>query len=128
LSFGDVGLLPESTYNYFIKAVDQAGNTSAPSITASAATNPEAKNSSVKGAVSSPSEGTISAGTVSTVVNGFKKTYALTSKGNYLITDLSSGTYSIKFSAPGFDSKTESVVVGENQTITKNIQLMKKEG
>jgi subtilisin family serine protease len=127
-SFGDTGLAASTTYSYFVKARDAAGNVSTSSNTASATTQPPppAVIGNITGTVSSSAGGVLTGAKISLTVNGSKKTDVTNSLGVYTITNLPAGTYSLKFSAQRYITQTVSVTVTANTTVTKNITLQKR--
>jgi chitodextrinase len=125
-SFGDTGLSASTTYSYFVKARNAAGNVSAASNTASAATQaPPSTTGNITGTVYSSAGGVVGGAKISLTVGGSRKTYVTTSLGVYTISNLTTGTYKLSFSARGYTSQSASVTVAANTTVTKNITLVK---
>lgn len=126
-TFGDTSLTPSTTYSYYVKARDAAGNLSGASNTVSATTQaPPSNLGNITGTVSSSAGGVVAGTKISLTVNGSKKTYVTTSLGVYTITNLPAGIYTLKFSATKYISQTVSVTVTANTTVTKNITLQKR--
>ncbi|MDZ7586370.1 MAG: fibronectin type III domain-containing protein, partial [Patescibacteria group bacterium] len=74
-SYGEADLLPATTYSYYVKAFDGAGNVSPSSNTATATTHsPAISPGSIKGVVSSSLGGALGGVKVSVTVSGAKKT------------------------------------------------------
>lgn len=125
-SFGDTGLTPSTTYTYFVRAYDGAGNFSNPSNLVSMTTPARISTGSITGTVTSVSGTPLRGVYVSLVVNGAKKTYATTSSGVYKITNLPAGTYNVKFSASHYISKTITITVNSGQITTTNVSLIRR--
>ena len=126
-SYGDANLLPSTTYSYFVKALDAAGNISPSSNTATATTpNPVITTGSIKGVVSSSLGGVLPGVKISTTVSGARKTTVTSSAGAYTFTNLPPGNYSLRFQAQGYVNQRVSVTVTSNQETTKNVTMVKR--
>lgn len=125
-SFGNTGLTAATTYSYFIKAKDGAGNVSDASNTASATTQSLPSPGAVSGTVTSSAGGGVSGAKVTTTVGGSRKTAITNSSGGYSLTSLPAAVYSIKYSAKQFMAQTQSVTVNSGTTTIKDITLQKR--
>jgi|GEM_PF-2521356 len=125
-SFGDTGLLPSTSYSYYVKAKDAAGNLSLASNTVSAATSALPVYGSITGTVTSSSGSPIVGATVYTTVSGTRKTSTTNSSGVYNLVNLPAGTYSLMVSAKRYTGQTLSVTVTSGNTTTKNVTLQGK--
>ena len=127
-SYGDTGLSPSTTYSYFVKARDAAGNVSASSNTASATTQaPPVTTGNVTGKIVDSSTGTALVGVKITISrSGFRSTATTNSSGNYSFVNLIPGTYGLKGSAKGYTAQSKSVTVVANTTLTVNFSLVKR--
>jgi len=126
-SFGDTGLSASTTYSYYVKAFDAAGNPSAASNTASETTfTPPAATGNITGTVYSSVGGVVVGAKVSTFVSGSKRTYYTNSSGVYSISSIPAASYSLTFSAQKYISQTVGVTVTAGVTVTKNVTLQKR--
>ncbi len=129
-SYGDANLVEITAYTYFIKAVDQAGNESAPSNTVSVTTQanptpPPAIVGELSGIVSSNRGGVLSGAKVSLNVGGARRSISTSSSGSYIFSSLPTGTYSVNYQKGGYQNQTVSVTVNQNQTATQDVTLVK---
>lgn len=124
-SYGDTGLAASTTYSYFIKALDAAGNKSNNSNTVTPTTQAVIIPGTISGVVSSSKGGPVAGAKVAIVVNGSTKNYTADSAGSYTIPGLSAGTYSVTYSATGYQMKTLSIRVNQGQTIVQDVTLKK---
>ena len=126
-SFGDTGLAASTTYSYFVKTKDAAGNVSANSNSVSADTQfPPTTTGTITGTVNSSVGGVLSGARVSTVVSGSKRTVTTNSSGVYSFTFLPTTSYSLRYSAWRHTSQTQTVAVSAGSTTTKNVTLQKR--
>ena len=126
-SYGDTGLTPSTTYSYFVKAKDAAGNVSAASNTASATTQaPPTSTGNITGTVYSSAGGVVAGAKITFFVAGSRRTYYTSSSGNYTVTGLPAATYSLKFQAQGYVNQTVSATVTRGSTTTKDVTLRKR--
>jgi chitodextrinase len=125
-SFGDTGLSANTTYSYFVKARDAAGNISPPSNNASATTQaPPVTTGKLNGTIFSSAGGVISGATISVMFGGSNHNYSSNSSGFYSITQIPAGTYTVKYSQPKYSAQTLSVSIVAGQTLTKDVTLQK---
>lgn len=115
-SYGDTGLLPNTTYTYFVVTINKEGQDSLPSNTVSTVT-PESLKSvgQIKGTVSS-SESILSGVRISININGSNKSFLTDSKGEFSISNLPPGTYSLTLKKFGFEDQSATVNVGSDVT------------
>ena len=126
-AFGEANLSSSTTYSYFVKAFDAAGNISASSNTATATTQPPpVTTGSIKGIVSSSAGGVLPNTKVTTTINNSKVTVVTNSLGTYSFLKVPQGTYSLKFQANFYVTQTVGVTVIANQETTKNVILIKR--
>ena len=130
-SYGDATRSPSTTYYYYVKARDAAGNTSAASATANATTLPQVTvTGSMHGTVTSSSGTPIYLGKIVLIKDGVKrskKTYYTDSKGAFSVQNLAPGTYKITYSAKSHITQSESVVIDSATTdINRNIILQRR--
>ncbi len=126
-SFGDTGLIPDTEYNYFVKARDAAGNTSVATGTLLVKTLPVPSGlGNINGKVSSSQGGGVDSAKITTTIGGYRVIYMTSSTGDYLMSNLSPSTYSLKYTKKGFVSLTQSAQVVANTTVTKNVTLTKR--
>ncbi len=125
LSYGDTGLSASTNYSYYVVARDTAGNASAQSNTATAQTAakpPKKGRGNVKGKVTYTANSYQHAH-VSIRINGVKHTYDTTKSGSFLITDVPTGSYRLKFDAEGSYNKEVTVNIEADKTKTQNVTL-----
>ena len=127
-SYGDTGLSASTSYSYYVKAHDAAGNISASSNTVSATTLAVPVYGAITGTVTNSTGASISGASVVTTVAGVRKTATTNSSGVYSLVNLPAGTYSVKFSARGYTAQTISVTVTSGNPTTKNVILQAKGG
>ena len=129
--YGDATRSPATTYYYYVKARDTAGNLSVASATVAATTFPQVSViGSIHGTIFSSLTTPIYLGKVSIVkdgVNKTKKTYYTDSKGAFSIANLAAGTYKVTYSAKQHVSQSESLTITDTTSdITKNIILQRR--
>ena len=135
-SWGNTGLTPSTIYYYSIKARDAAGNLSVASNLVLATThnlNSSSNNvATIIGQVVTPSTSSpttvISVGPGVTIryVSGNTNHYTGTNaSGDYGLINIPAMTYYFTFSKPGYITKSLSVTLNANQTILRNIVLLK---
>ena len=99
-SFGDIGLTPGSTYDYYVRAVDTSSNESINSNLASATIPAQITTGALKGQVTRSTNGNLVGQAYVTVLdlNGTKLFQTRTnSNGYYSITPIPQGTYNVRF-------------------------------
>jgi fibronectin type 3 domain-containing protein len=133
-SYADPNLSADTTYSYYVKAVDGAGNASEASNTATAKTQavapPSQHGSTVSGTVKDRRKKALTQATETKIIvysNGHRKIVSPTDNdGVYVVRGLSKGRYVLGFRSDGYRSKYYSVKVGTDQQITKNVVLQKR--
>lgn len=125
-SYGDTGLAPSTTYTYFVKAYDGAGNISSSSNTVSVTTQPVPIYGSITGRVYSSVGGVVSGVRVSVKIGGSNKSYLTNSLGVFNITYIPPGTYSLEFKKSGYRTQNVSVNVTAGVTKVVNVTLIKR--
>jgi|GEM_PF-4625128 len=124
ISYGDTGLLPATTYNYYIRAIDGAGNFSPPTNTISATSQSQLTTvGNIKGGVSLPAGSALSGVRVLVRVGNANKIYLTDSKGLFNITSLPGGLYSLNFEKSGYVAQTASVNVSPGLTADVKVIL-----
>jgi chitodextrinase len=124
LTASDTGLAASTTYSYFVEARDAAANSSSPSSTVFATTQPEpVTTATITGTVSN-SAGVAVAGARIDVGSGkTKKAYYANANGQYTIPGVAAGTYTLTFSARGYVAQAISVTVSAGQTLSRSVTL-----
>ncbi len=123
-SFGDATVAAGKTYTYKVRAKDAAGNYSAFSNAIDVQTPAPAYSGVITGVVKA--DGVVVAdATVSLTFSGQNHTYVTDAKGVYKITGLPAGTYSVTYAKTGYKSQVLSITVADQQTVTKNVTLVK---
>jgi cellulose 1,4-beta-cellobiosidase len=129
-SFGDSNLSAATAYSYSVVAKDAAGNASAHSAAASATTQaspPPVTTGSLTGVVST-SSGPLSGATITISFSGVSHSYSTNSNGQYTITSIPAGQYSVSYSARKLSSQTVAVTISGGNTTTTNVTLTKGGG
>lgn len=125
-SYGDTGLAASTAYAYYVVAKDTAGNTSANSNTATAQTLAnQGKRGGVKGRVTFAKNSDNHAH-VTITADGVRQTYDTDRRGNYTLSNLPAGTYTIHYSAKGSYSKQVRVKVDAGKMKTQNVKLRQR--
>jgi chitodextrinase len=124
LTASDTGLAASTTYSYFVEAREAAANSSSPSSTVFATTQPEpVTTATITGTVSN-SAGVAVAGARIDVGSGkTKKAYYANANGQYTIPGVAAGTYTLTFSARGYVAQAISVTVSAGQTLSRSVTL-----
>jgi hypothetical protein len=124
LTASDTGLAASTTYSYFVKARDAAGNPSNSSNTAVATTQPPSvTTAAITGTVSNSAGVPIANAKIDVGSGKGKKTYYVNSNGQYTIAGLAAGTYTLSFSARGYLPQAITVTVGAGQMLTRNVTM-----
>lgn len=127
VSFGDVGLDPNTEYTYQVRARDSNDNVGAPSENVKAKTGSAQRKGVVYGAVKDKATGkALVGGTV--VVNGRegkKYIYTTSRNGEYIVRRLEAGNYNVSFRNDGYKSITSSFRSNDNIT-RKDANLEKR--
>jgi fibronectin type 3 domain-containing protein len=126
-SFGDVGLEPDTEYQYFVRARDTNDNMGAPSETVTARTPAAEKKGVIYGAVKDQATAKAIQGAtvVVTARDGKKYIYTTSRQGEYLIRRLETGDYNATYRAEGFKSVTRSFV-SNNDVIRRDASIEKR--
>ena len=124
-SYGDTELTALTTYSYFVKALDQAGNISPASNTVSVTTQPAQGYGAITGTVYSQFGSVLSGVRVSVKVDGSNKTYLTNSEGVFNITSIPSGVYTLNFKKSGYSNQKINVDVKAGLTTVLNAILIK---
>ncbi len=129
-SFGDASTFASTSYNYYVKARDAAGNTSAASATVSATTPLSTKTGTLKGTVYGNQQGKITAivklagASITVTYKGTKHVYTANTVGTYQIIGLPAISYSVKYSKTGYSAKTYTASITAGKTTTQNATLV----
>lgn len=125
-AFGDSTLAANTSYTYYVVALDGAGNTSDRSSTATAKTKTPVANSGIQGTLRDQrTKKPLPLAVVIDDHNGHQSIYMTDSKGNYRITDAKPGKRVLAYHAHGYRSAYHSLTLGENEAVTKNVTLRK---
>jgi chitodextrinase len=124
LTASDAGLAASTTYSYFVEARDAAGNASSPSSTVFVTTQaPDVTTAAITGAVSSSTGVAVASAKIDVGSGKAKKTYYANSNGQYTISGMAVGTYTLTFSARGYVAEAISVTFSSGQTLTRQVTL-----
>lgn len=120
-SYGDTGLTASTSYTYTIKALDAAGNASVASVAATAVTQsvqpPAVQYGALQGYVKEAATGkTLRSAKAIYILNGSKYTTLTDRAGYYYIQSLPYNTHNVTYSAKGFVSLTQPVVINSSLT------------
>lgn len=125
-SYGDTGLLPATAYTYYVRTFDQAGNVSAASNVASAATESSEKTSgNITGIVYSAEGIALSGVKVSVSIGNLSKSYLSDSKGIFHISNIPMGVNSLNYKKTGYLSQEININVVPGETVTARAVLIK---
>lgn len=124
-SYGNTGLTPATTYQYYVIARDAAGNSSGASAKVSATTLATATRGSVSGVISGD-RGPIVGAKVQLRVGRNRIIVYTNIYGRYNISNLSPGSYTISASARNYLSKQTSLTITAGSTTLKDIVLVRK--
>jgi chitodextrinase len=129
-SYGDTGLNPSTTYSYYVKAKDAAGNTSAASNTASAKTQDEpTTQGTLVGLVANSNTSNPLVGALIKVTIPGKKgksaiiTTATTNSSGIYAIDLKAGSYNVQASKSRYKKQTKNTTITAGGTTTVNFSL-----
>lgn len=125
-SYGDTGLSPSTTYTYFVKAYDAAGNISSPSNTVSVTTQPALSYGAITGTVYFSAGGVVSGVRVSIKVGKSNNSYLTNSLGVFNIVNIPPGSYNLTFRKSGYVTQDANVSVSSGGTVILRITLTKK--
>ena len=128
-TYGDTGLTPSTTYSYYVKARDAAGNVSASSNTASATTlaQPPDGLGYIKGKVTNSSTGLALAGVKITISGPSRAVTTTNSLGEYTSPGFSLwGTYNVKASLKGYTAQTKSATLTSGVIQIVNFSLVRR--
>jgi chitodextrinase len=124
LTSSDTGLAASTSYSYFVKARDAAGNPSGPSSTVFVTTQaPSVTTATITGTVSNSAGVAVASAKIEVGSGKSKKTYYVNSNGQYTISGLAAGTYTLTLSARGYVAQSISVTFSAGQTLTRNVTL-----
>jgi chitodextrinase len=124
LTASDTPLAASTTYSYFVKARDAAGNLSGPSSTVVVTTQaPPVTTATITGTVSNSAGIAVANAKLDVGSGKTKRTYYVNSAGQYTIASVAAGTYTVTFSARGYLAQAISVTCGAGQTLTRNVTL-----
>ncbi len=126
-TFGDNTLNPSTTYSYTVRARDAAGNVSGNSTTATAITQAVVTIGNIAGVVKSTTGIALCNVKVSTLLpNNSRLTTYTNCQGQYTLSNLTPGFYSVTYSKSRYVSQTIKISVTSGLTSTSNIVLRKK--
>jgi chitodextrinase len=127
-SLGDANVTANTSYRYYIVARDSAGNRSPASdpvsVTTPAPTSAN-KNNMLRGTVFSSKSSRPTVAHVEILVNGTKRTYTTSRKGEYVIRGLEAGSYNVTYGKPSYYSHTLTARVPSIVTV-KDVTLRAK--
>lgn len=131
-SYGDTGLSPLTTYSYFVKAYDAAGNVSGASNTVTATTLKPEPDGTLVGQVTSSSTGNLIVGVTIKVSKagvkgkrGIVGTTTTNTSGVYAMT-LKQGSYTVQPSIKGYHRQSKPATIISGGTTTINFSLAPK--
>ena len=120
----DTALAASTTYSYFVTARDAAGNVSSPSSTVFVTTQtPPVTTATIIGTVSNSAGVAVTGAKVEVGSGKTKRTFYANSNGQYTISSVAAGTYTVTFSARGYLAQAISVTFNAGQTLTRNVTL-----
>jgi fibronectin type 3 domain-containing protein len=124
VSFGVTNLTNNTSYDFYVVARDATGNTSPPSNTVTVKTLTGNKKATIWGTVSNSRTGNhLHGARVIVESKGKNRVYRADSDGRYRINDLEAGSYTLTFRAPGYQSKSVRVSLGDGAVKMQNISL-----
>ena len=124
LTSSDTGLAASTNYSYFVKARDAAGNSSSPSSTVVVTTQSSpVTTATITGTVANSAGGAVASAKIEVGSGKTKKTANVNSNGQYTISGVAAGTYTVTFSARGYVAQAISVTLSAGQTVTRNATL-----
>jgi chitodextrinase len=124
LTSSDTGLAASTTYSYFVIARDAAENRSNPSSTVFVTTQaPPVTTSTITGTVANSAGVAVASAKIEVKSGKTKKTYYVNSNGQYTISGVAAGTYTLTFSARGYVTEAISVSFSAGQTLTRQVTL-----
>ena len=127
LTASDTGLAASTTYSYFVKARDAAGNLSSPSSTVVVTTQaPPVTTAGITGTVSNSAGVAVASAKIEVGSGKTKKIYFANSNGQYMISGLAAGTYTLTLSARGYLPQAISATFSGGQTLTRNVTLQER--
>ena len=101
LTSSDTGLAASTTYSYFVKARDAAGNPSSPSSTVFVTTQaPPVTTATITGTVSNSAGVAVASAKIEVGSGKTKKTSYVNSNGQYTISGVAAGTYTVDILGP----------------------------
>ena len=128
-SYGDGGLSSSTTYSYFVKARDAAGNVSGASSTVSATTQGQPSTGTLVGQITKATNGDSVVGATVTIKIAGKKgksalvaTSTTNSSGVYAF-NLNPGSYDIEVKVSGFSTQKKTATITSGATFTVNFSL-----
>jgi hypothetical protein len=128
VSYGDSGLAANTTYSYYVIAVNSVGS-SPRSTTASATTQATTSSTgSLQGVIKNTQGSAISSATITLSFNGGNHTYVANSSGSYTITAIPTGTYATTYAAKKYASQHITVGITANITTQQNVTLIRQGG
>jgi hypothetical protein len=123
-TFGDNTLNPSTTYSYTVRARDAAGNVSANSTTVSATTKAVIAVGNIAGVIKSTTGAALCNVKVSTLISNRTKLTTYTNcQGQYTLSNLNPGFYSVTYSKSKYVAQTIKISVTSGLTSTSNIVL-----
>lgn len=89
-------------------------------------TSPSVSNGVITGVVTDSAGTPIAGATVGLTVNGAKRSMKTSSSGSYTVSNMPSGTYTVKYSARKYQTQTISVSVTAGSVTTQNVTLQQR--
>lgn len=127
VSFGVTNLANNTSYDFYVVARDAVGNTSQPSNTVTVKTLAGNKKATVWGTISNSRTGNhLHGARVVVEAKGKSRVYRADSDGRYRINNLEAGSYTLTYRAPGYQSKSLRVTLGDGVVKMQNISLARR--
>lgn len=128
-SYGDGGLPSNTTYTYYVIARDAAGNTShaSPKVSATTAQAPSQHRTSVlRGSVHARNGRPITGAKITLFTNGKRYQATTNWRGRYIMSNIPSGSYEVRYRANGYDQTSKDVRLFPGKTKWQDITLHRR--
>lgn len=124
-SFGDTGLKANTAYEYFVRAIDAAGNASPDSNHAGVTTTKTRKVVTIQGQVRDQAGTPIKRAKVTLKLGRYKVLYNTNRFGNYTIKLSKGGTYQLTYSARNYMAQSVQLQTNDGDSVTRDVSLKK---